>query len=435
MLFPINEGWSPDFDSRVNNSNLKGWFVGDSGLCYSQPNLLKQKSLTNALAMLLSEDGTVYIIEKGKLLVVNKDGEQIVSKPIETGLLPIRMAENKDNQLLITNGTNAFVYNKKTQVTTKLGVVNGFDLVEPYDVMVINTIAIFVGHSDKKWVYTDANNALKIAGEVNNTDQSFGKLTACVQLDNSIYIFGENGVQRWVPSISRTSFSSPFTIDNNYRNSYGCLATMSAYELNNVIYYLTNNYNVATISLNGLISISSSGQAIVLSKAKNIERSLGFTLDYIGHYFYGLTVDSVTYLYSTESKKWCLSNDVIIGGDSNIAITDVSLSKLSPITATTYHSLTTSPLEDVKEGNKITVTTVSLDIVQGQDVIENDAYFDMSIANDNSTYTNVIRKPISKIGNRQHRLIWNLKMTELLFSFKFDYFGNVPMTVKRLIIN
>ena len=76
----------------------------------------------------------------------------------------------------------------------RLGVIkhahHGFDIDHPMDVTSLDTFLIVVGGVDKRWIVSNANDALTwAANEVIETDVRVGDLIGVEQLDNNLFIF------------------------------------------------------------------------------------------------------------------------------------------------------------------------------------------------------------------------------------------------------
>ena len=284
---PINLGSMPDTDTQVNNPRLSGGFVDSAGQIKLLPFLQQVLGLQDVRAAHRSTfDNRLIVVTRTEVGYFTNEGYSFVTS-FESGTDAVRIDENAKNEVTIVNGSQAAVYAQQTESFFILGLANGFDLTNPVDVCVLDTITVIVGGTDKRWITSEADNAANYGGnEAVLTDESLGNLTGCEDLDNNLFIFGTGGVQRWVPSIERTTSSFPFSQDPNYRDAYGCKTTSSLISANNEMYYLTSDDQIRLIS-------SEEGSAIItndgldqLIKSFDATQAFGSYFFYKGYYLY-----------------------------------------------------------------------------------------------------------------------------------------------------
>jgi len=428
----ITDGSDPSIDLQVNNPRLKNAFINNKNEIQLLPTVEIVQLLNNSRATLKSTfnnrqilvtNNTVYYIENG---ILNTVGEIIFTLNV------VRIAENRDNQVTIVNGVGAWVFDQNANTFTKLTISNGFDLTSPVDVTTLNTFTIIVGKKDKEFIVSDANNALSYnANEVIENDNKLGELTACAVLNNNLMIFGEGGVQRWVPSIQRTAFDFPFTQDPSYRDEYGCQATGSVLSANNQLFYLTKNGQIRMITPNGSLIIAGNdlhdGIANIINDYTDKNLSQGNYYYHKGHYLYHLTfpITGEAWVYCAASKKWSESSLLLLGvsgqpllkdGIYNFS-TDYSANYFEIMIQTPYMKLSGNDLM-----NRASGSLIIMQITQGKGISSASQICDLQLSKDNIQFSNRVRRYLSPTAERLRQFRWfpNYSHTEMTCRFIFQ---------------
>lgn len=433
---PINIGTLPADDLQVNRSQLLGGFVNSEHEIQLLPHLTKAHDFSNAKAILSSTfksriivatQSEVFYIQEGS---VNKVGDLIST------VLPVRMAENAQNQVTIVNGSGAWVFDQNTTGFSQLNSAsNGFDLANPVDVTVLNTITIVVGGTDKEWIVSDANDAVQYAGnEVKETDENMKNLTGVRALDNNLFIFGQGGVQRWVPATERLPSSFPFSEDPTYRDEYGCVATGSLVGKNNEIYYLSESGQVRMMTAQGALTLTNDGIENIITGYSDKDMAFGSYFYHKGYYLYQLTFETAenAFVFCPLSKKWSESDDLIRAySDSPLLADGVYDFDTNYTTEYKKISMTTpyikpNPTDMTK---RVKLGLVMLEMTQGKNESADVQLCFLQISKDNVLFGNRVKKSFSPVGKRLFQFRWYVSLAHNAFTFRFELQTKQDITI------
>lgn len=438
---PLTSGSNPDISTRLNNSSLFNLYVS-GGAIYPLASLALIKSFHRAKAILRTDygEGSFIIVTNDALYSYNDAGIILKLSELSLSGLPVRAKENGHNQIIIVDGTAAYVFELRNNLLTKLTDKNGFDLAFPTDVTVINTFTIIV--SAEKWTVSDANNALLYGfNDVPILDPSMGKLNGCQELNNNLFIFGEFGVQRWVPSIVSTSALLPFRQDVSFRLGFGALSTYSIISNNSSIIFLSSDYTFKSISTSGIKSISTAGIGKKIKEYENINYSRGSAYIYNGQFFYQLTFPKSKYgwVYNYNSGTWSETDQLIIDSTDNKALIDSGICELTSKHLPRRYEIVSDviKLPSKTDNYRYALKAVYLDFTQGEFYGEPPAlaqYIDLSVSKDNIVQSNYVRRNIGAIGQTQATNIWRMNIVSHQFTFSFRYYGQLDLAFHGLTI-
>lgn len=437
MLVPINKGSSPAVVSQVNNPRLINMYVDTDGL-YRLPYLDVFSLIPDCLFVFSTafEGGSRIVVTKSQALRLFNDGSTQLIGEVNVIGNNIRADENPDAQITITTGGGAYVIDQKKSTFTKLGKTQGFDILNPIGVVVLNTFTVIVGGADKKWIISSPNNALQYnTNDIRLTDAALGNLTGIQELKNNLFIFGENSSQRWIPSTERTSYDFPFSIDPSFRTAYGCVSPASLISTGENIYFLGNNNIVQSLSEQGLVEITDAGIGKKMSAEKDINFSSGAYFYYNNHYFYCLTFNNISWVYCEQTKKWSESTSLINSADEEIVTTISGVFTLSDVfKQNTFLELTTEVLypQNISSYERTALNAVNLNITQGIESIPEPQYIDLSISRDNVNFSNDVRRRIAPTGKRECVNIWKMNLAANQFTIRFRYDGKLNLVFEKL---
>lgn len=339
MIIPVDLtiGSAPSEDLQVNNPRLRNMYVSKDKNLFSMPALQAISLIKDVRAIHWTtyQGGSYIVATTSQILRVSPSGATSPIAPIVNTGLAVRMDENEQAQVIIVDGAAAYVLAQAATppTFTKLGVDQGFDLLNPVDVRVLNTFAVIVGGTDKKWVPSSANNALVYTtNDVVVTDESMGNLIAVATLHNNLYIFGQFRVQRWAPSYQRISYDFPFQLDTNFSTEYGCVSTASVIANADILFFLSSNYTLQTLSSNSFGAreeIGTPGMGKIFSQYTKPSLSFGSIYFYSGNWFYQITFNEDAWVYCLSSGKFCEYDMPIIGCENNTVITEEGLYSLT----------------------------------------------------------------------------------------------------------
>lgn len=424
---PIHIGTLPATDLQVNRAQLRGGFVNSENEIQLFPHLTKEHDFVDVRAILSSTfNDRVIVATQNEVFYIQEGSINKVGDIIST-TFPVRMAENAQNEVTIVNGAGAWVFNQNTTGFSKLNSAsNGFDLDNPVDVTVLNTITIVVGGTDKEWIVSEANNAVQYAAqEVKETDENMRHLTGVRALDNNLFIFGEGGVQRWVPATERLPTDFPFSEDPTYRDEYGCVATGSLVSENNQIYYLTASGQIRMMTPQGAMTITNDGIETLINEYSDKEMAYGSYFYHQGYYLYQITFETAknAFVFCPLSKKWSESDDLIRGYNDQPILKD-GVYNFDADYTTEYKtlSLTTpyikpNPTDMTK---RVKLGLVLLEITQGKNESADPQFCFLQISRDNVLFGNRVKKQFSPVGKRVFQFRWYVNLAHNAFTLRFE---------------
>lgn len=440
--FPINLGTLPAIDTQVNNPRLRGAFVNRDAQVQLLPNIKKRYNFQNARDVLQSTFNNRQIVATQREVFYIENENVVKVGEITSTAFPVRMDENTQNEVTIVNGAGAWVFQQRTGGFSKLDSANnGFSLLNPVDVCVLNTITIIVGGTDRQWQVSEANNAIQYDGQlVVVTDNSMGELSGCEDLNNNLYIFGTGGVQRWVPSIERLPTDFPFTEDPTYRDDFGCISTGSLLAENNEIFYLSSNGQIRRMDTAGNRStITNDGIENIIANYFNPSNSFGAYFYHKGYYLYSLSFpdNKNTFVYCPLAQKWSESDDLWLGfaapkrsiqtGSSmplagSVLLTDGVYELTSDYTDRFHELIIQTPYvypQPPKPYNRVTIGTVYLELTQGKGVSADPQPCWLQMTKDNVVYGNRVKRFLSPTAKRLQQLRWFSNVSNNAIGLRF----------------
>lgn len=422
----IQQGTLPAVDPQLNNPRLRGGFVNLKKQIQLHPNIDKLFDFSNARASFESTfQKRTIVVTQGEVFYIENNSINVVG-PIIATASAVRLAENTANEITIVNGAGAWVFSQETNSFVKLNSANnGFDIENPVDVTVLNTITVVVGGTDKRWIVSEANNALEFGGnEVVVTDNSVGNLTGCEDLNNNLFIFGTGGIQRWVPSIERLPTDFPFTQDPTYRDDYGCVSTGSLITDNNQLFYLSQEGKVRMMTDQGRGDITNDGIENIIRNFTDPTNSFGSYYYHKGYYFYSLSFpdNKNTFVYCPKAKRWSESDQLWLGFSGNALLVDGVYEINSDFTVNGKTLVIQTPYFMPKLTNlyaRSVLGSVLLEITQGKNESDDTQVCFLQISKDNIVYGNSVSRRLSATAKRLFQFRWYLNVANNGFSLRF----------------
>ena len=443
-----NKGSNPDINTRNNNPRLRNMYVSSTGTLERSPSLEVISSIDGVVAVKKTnyKQGAYLVATSGQLLRVDSSGSTAPLMKINTSGDPVRIDENVQNQVIVTTGANAYVFNQRTGLKTTLGANEGFALTNPIDVIVINTFAIIIGGTDKQWYVSNADNAISFdSNNIKETDESLGDLVGCAQEDNNLFIFGKYGIQRWQPSIERTQYDFPFTQDSDFKVKTGALSTSSIQSNESGTYFLASNFSICALMQQSIVSLSSPGITKEISSYQKQYFSKGSVYHHDGHYFYQISFpdDGNSWTYCFESKTFSESDDIIIAatdslidGFSVVAV-DSGINSLVPPNDYSL-CLWQSEVQLVNNdtgSERQALSSIKLDMTQGLSQSPSPQKIELQVSLDNLRWSNVITRDIGKVGKTRQSIVWRMNVLSDQFTYRIRYYGNLDVSFRRIIVN
>lgn len=445
ISFPINQGTLPAVNEQVSNPYLYNLFVSSGAV-----NRLYGLNLIIAISDILAihytnyNNGSYFIATKDQWLMykLNDDPSKVYDYKYSGNA--IRVSENANNQLTIVDGVNAYVYSMDRSgpdAVDVLGSAQGFDIESPTDTIVIDTKTIIVGSTS--WALSSVNNALVYNGnDVRVIDSSLGKIVGCGKLNNTMYIFGQRGIQQWVESSAATTFNFPFSLNEQFQRDYGALYIATIQSNDDVLMFVGSDYHVRGITDQGLEVFTNEGHANYLSKQDGIESSLASFLYYKGSYFYHLTIANMGFTLCTSSKTWSNNDKLILGSTKNIARDGLVVTGDNVSTLTSDHTSElceiVSPVIDKPPAilkDRFSISAFELMLTAGMSHVDDTEFVELLVSKDNVSWSNSLRKPMPQTGQRQQIIKWFNSFSTNQVTARVRYYGKSDLSFKSLKAN
>ena len=426
LAIDIKNGTAPSVDPQVNNPRLRNAFVNPKGDIQLLPNIVQEFELNNIRAIFKStfNDRSIVVTQREVFYI---QGEALIKVgEIISTTNAVRISENTQNQVTIVNGAGAWVFAQRTGGFSRLNATNnGFTLTNPVDVTVLNTITIIVGKDDDQWIISEPDNALFYDEDsIQTIDNSMGKLTGCEDLNNNLFIFGETGVQRWIPSIERTTTDAPFSQDPTYRDDYGCLSTGSLITDNNQLFYLSQNGEIRMMTPQGRSTVSTDGIEQIIANYTDASNSFGSYYFHKGFYLYQLSFpdEGNAFVYCPWSKKWSESDEIWLGFDGKVILFN-GVYELTTSFEGNYKTVVIQSgyfrPEPQKMYERTILGSILLEATQGKGTNPIEQICFLQLSKDNIVYGNRVRRKLSKVGDRLFQFRWYMSYSNNGFSVRF----------------
>jgi len=450
---PINKGNLPDFEPRLGYAKLKNFFVGKSGYDYSTPDLeelIKGSPIKNVRAIFESSYGigSYIIVTDDSIEQIKKDGTFNILKSIKNTGEPVQIAEDNQNEVGIVDGKSFYVFEQRTNTVLKINESNGFYFNSPISIVVINGITIILDKDTKSWGISLANNMKQFdpLATVAQLGDGLKSPVSLASLGNNLYIFGTNGIERWVPTLSNNILSFPFSKDTNFRRDIGAICTSSVIKGFDKIYFLSSQFTPTSLSIEGGISSVGQSDAIegiskILSSYEDANQVNASFYTYIGYYFYSLTFkrSNVNWTYCENSNTWAFNDDNII---SSVQSGDVVATKngiyrlVKPGKLNKYRYVITQRIvNDISLNTyRILIQGCKLRLVQGLAQNTEPQYIELSLSRDGQSFSNILKRQIGLTGERNYITKWVFNTSGQQFFIKIAYYGSLNLSLEDLSI-
>lgn len=444
---PINVGTRPDWQTRLGYPQIFNMFVGSSGYVYPSPGLEILTVLEDARAMHYTtfNGGGYVVVTNTGVFRISLNGNLSLISGISFSGQPVQIAENLQNQVTIVDGRKAWVFSQRVNTFQQLTVSEGFSFTSPCSVVELNTFTIVLDRDSGQWIISDPNNAL-VYQPLNTIAVINSELETAISLatlNNNLYIFGTQGIERWMATTTSNIYVFPFQRDENFRIDYGTISAASIARGNGVIYFLSSKFIPMQLTGSDVKPIAEDGMAKIISQYVDIEQSIGSYYSFRDNYFFHLTfpTTAISWVYNQSSNTWALGDDLIVSSDQSkeLVLTKTGLFNLSLRPAAKKRSLIT-PRLDLYKGQQTyrnTLHGVELEIIQGFYQTNEPQNVDLFISLDAISWLNGVRRPIGRTGQRNDITIWRTNLTSYDFTLRFEYYGDYDFVIERVsaIIN
>lgn len=444
---PISDGILPDWQLRLGYPWLKNMFVGDSKACYCTPGLEKFDTTapdSGARAVLESEfgAGSYFIVTNSAILQIFKRGHWKIISEIQDSGQSVQLTENLQNQVGIVDGNHFWVYDQKTSSLVLMGDDQGFEFKSPISIVSLNTFTVVLDRISKTWVVSDPNNMLSFP-PLDNVPQIGDQLQQPISLQtlsDNLYIFGTQGIERWVPTVANNQYLFAFTKDVNFRKDFGAIGTNTVVRGFEEIFFLSSKFVPMSLSDGELKNLGPAGSyngiARLISQYIDINNGFGSFYTYKSNYFYSLTfpISNINWTYCQNSNTWSFNEDNIL---SSVRSGEVVANKNG------LYSLSLTPNKKIRQWRskrvvndkgaypyRNSLNAAKARIVQGLLQNKEPQYLELSISKDSQNFGNIVRRPIGLTGERQHETTWKMNMTGQEFTFLLSYYGDMDLTIE-----
>ena len=255
--------------------------------------------------------GNVYIAAGDKISRFTSDNQMTEIGNINSNTSPVFFVENQKNQILIIDGTSAYVHNTSTGVFTKLTEAdNKFQIEQPNSVFVINDIA-FVGNSLQIGQFQPSNFNDFLLFQENEYLVFEGEpdvIMAMGTIRKNAFIIGKNHIERFVTTPNGAALMAP---DQVWNAPYGLVSSSSFVNKFNMIVGLFSNKQGST-QVRMLSDDSDSIQTLttpgvmkdILEQGDVLNADL-YEID--GLRYYELAFKDKSYIYNFNYKTWTYS--------------------------------------------------------------------------------------------------------------------------------
>jgi len=446
---PINAGTVPDWNTRLGYPQLLNMFPGESGHLYCTPFLSKfspnaPDQGARAIHRTMFGEGAYIVVTNVIVLKIDFNGQSAIIGRIKNTGLPVQIDENLQNQIGIVDGRNLYVYDQNAGSFSTIGETEGFQFKTPISIVVLNTVAIVLDFDTNSWAISSVNNMLEWP-VLDNVPQISSQLTQAVSLEtlsDNLYIFGSTGIERWVPNSGNNPYLFPFAKDTNYRQDFGAIGTNSVKRGFSEIYFLSSKFIPMSLTSAGLKELGEPdptvGMAKIISQYLDVDKCEGSFYSYKGNYFYSMTfpLSSNNWTYCKNSNKWLFNDDLIISsletgevvananGLFNIELTPQVPKKRQWRSQRYLMYKGTQPYRAL-------LNSCEPKIVQGNLQSKEPEYLELQISIDSLSWLNTLRRQIGLTGQRNARIVWNLNLAALEYTFQLTYQGMLDLTIEK----
>ena len=435
---PINSGVRPYINTRINNAQLHNMYVGSDGNVYRLPrvdNKVNDLTLVDAIYTTFNS-GTHILFTQDSIYSFNpRLNTTNFLRNISYSKSKIRLTSNQNKEITIVDGGSLQVFNIPSRELKTISEAEGMGLNNPIDTATIDNFTATVGGDDQEWYVSSFNNAASYNNDNRvQLDASFGLIKAVDVYQNNIFLFGENNIQRWVPSSQSISQLDPFQKDPSYGPDFGVVSTRSVSKGYPGIFFLSSDHHVRSIGKNGISIHTAPGISEMFKNTGKGSTAKGTIYYFQGQYFYHLYFEKgVNWVLNIENNTWSSTDLDIIGFQNGYAFTP---SSYGPLTLDLNHLrctivTDTQYLPKKKDNSKYTLSNLLLGAVQGYNSLGSDL-IELSISTDTLSYTSFDPLPMARAGERGYRQLWSPQMDGYQFTVKIEYFGANNIALRNL---
>ena len=206
------------------------------------------------------------------------------------------------NEVVCVNGISNFVYKIKEDELTTIQEINpDIDFKKCSSVVYVNKRFVFNQRDSSEFIWTDID-SLQLNGEYATTQKDADINTSMQSIKNSLVIFGEKSIERWVKGNDIFNFISDGSISYNL----GCISPSTVCKIKNNLYFVGNDDIIYTMGAD-LQPRRISNSWIEKVVSSSIKESLSsYCYSYQGRIFYVLQIvqKNLTFVYDVTTGQW-----------------------------------------------------------------------------------------------------------------------------------
>ena len=328
-FLPIDIVGSNEFGryGKINLSQTYNMIISDNALVpyAGYKNVLTLSALGTGRGIYASARGDISIqVIGGTVYRIFPDLSFNAVGTLATSSGTVFIAENNNDEIVISDGVNLYVYNYSGAGLFSISnITGGFSIdFHPGYLSFQNgrlmTAATNATTGATSWRLSDFNNALswpddaQHVGVLQSKPDSVQAAVPFPGRGNMLFLFGKTVVEQWI-DVGNPLF--PYIRSSNFNVDYGCLNPATIAGLENLVVWLGGNEQSGPIIMystgGSAQKLSNDGIDFKFSQLLNPENSFGFLFKQDGHLIYQITFfdDNLTYIYDFNTQKFFTATD------------------------------------------------------------------------------------------------------------------------------
>jgi hypothetical protein len=248
-------------------------------------------------------DGREFAVFGNQFVEISQAGVRTVRGAVTLGDTPATLSYNgkAGQQVLVTAGRNAYIYNTVTNAFTQVAALNGIatmgDMLDGY--------FLVMAASTSTWYFSNLNDGLTWNTGVNFVKRSAASdpWVALKVVGKFIWLLGSDTSEVWYDA---GTFPLPFAPYAPTIIPFGCVAPFSPEVLNGVLFWVGSDHDILMASGFSPQVISTYGLSNVLTGYSTLADAVGDSYTSRGHGFYmaSFLSGNVTHCYDMNTQLW-----------------------------------------------------------------------------------------------------------------------------------
>lgn len=390
-------------------------------------------------------DGIPYVVNGNSLYRINSDSTATSLGTID-GSDRVVTADNGTQLVILVPGVKGYVYtvaNGLVEITDAEFTANGM----PNYVTFIDGYFVYTT-TDKRFICSSINDGTAYNGtDVGTAESDPDDLTACVVLNNQLYLIGTETIEQFANRPRGADF--PFQRTGNFAD-YGTRSPYSVVKTNGQIFFVGSSVDEPV----SVFAYSGSGQPQKIStrpidtllqklSETQVTEIIAWSYSQGGHSFIGFTLSNTTIVFDLTTGLWHERKSRVTSDDGAVVtsryrvscvlpvygkllVGDLKDGRIGTLSATVYSEYTENILKRVvgqpfvNEMRSFTVPQLEATVESGvgnSNVTDPQIMMERSI--DGVTWTDPRQASMGKLGEYQKRQIWY----KLGRASRFEYFA------------